>query len=332
MTLIILIPLVVLDPVSFQIHFHFIQLTTLLTTIRPSTSLSAMTRQRYLDSRIVPSFRYSNPLLKCEGPREHPGNYQCQSFDWLFRRQRRGWSTDRAGQLMCLRHVSGAKTLALVQPSFERRIAELGTGSYPGCLFERRELLGLHPPPSLFEGSTATSFVNPISTCRPPPCPLSSWTSSSATLSSSSLSFLLQPVSLTHWHAVVHPSSLFLHPSSLVLGTVFSADAIEYSPSQGDRAYLSHATGGDLNPSSSPSQAGPIRSALQPVLFVGRRTLLEATVGSLSDLKIVGCLFVPARLSGLLLLVVVVVARRRFTARVARRCPSLGSHRHGSLL
>ena len=55
------------------------------------------------------------------------------------------------------------------------------------------------------------------------------------------------------------------------------------------------------------------------MLFVGRRTLLEATVGSLSDFKIVGWLFVPALLSGLLLLVVVVVARRLFTARVARR-------------
>ena len=38
---------------------NFIQLTTLLTTVRPSTSLSAVTRQRYPDSRIVPSFRYN---------------------------------------------------------------------------------------------------------------------------------------------------------------------------------------------------------------------------------------------------------------------------------
>ena len=37
---------------------NFIQLTTLLTNVRPSTSLSAVTRQRYPYSRIVPSFRY----------------------------------------------------------------------------------------------------------------------------------------------------------------------------------------------------------------------------------------------------------------------------------
>ena len=91
------------------------------------------------------------------------------------------------------------------------------------------------------------SFVNPLSTRRPPPCPLSSWTSSSATPSSSSLSSFLKSVSVTHWHAVVHLSSLFLHPPSLVLGPYFFADAIEYSPSQGDRACLFHATGGDLN-------------------------------------------------------------------------------------
>ena len=53
-----------LNPVSSPIHFHSIQLTTLLTTIRPSTSLSAIKRQRYLDSRIVPSFRYSRSLVR----------------------------------------------------------------------------------------------------------------------------------------------------------------------------------------------------------------------------------------------------------------------------
>ena len=86
-------------------------------------------------------------------------------------RTERGWSTDRAGQMMCLRHVSGAKTLALVQPSFERRIAEWGTGSYPGCLFERRELLGLQPPfvvrginSNLFCQSYIDSSSSPLST------------------------------------------------------------------------------------------------------------------------------------------------------------------------
>ena len=219
---------------------------------------------------------------------------------------------------MRLRLVSGAETLALFQPSFERRIAKWGTGSYPGCLFERREPLGLQLH-SLFEGSTATPLSIRYRLVLLLPCPVSSWNSSSATPSTSSLSHLLRPVSLTHWHAVVDPSSLFLHPSSLVLGTDFFADAIEYSPSLRDRTYLPHVTGRDPNSSSNPSQAGPIRSALQPVLFVGRRTLLKAIVGSLSDFKIVEWLFVPALLSGLLPLVVVVVARRLFTARAARR-------------
>ena len=44
-----------IDPLT-----NFIQLKTHLTNIRPSTSCSGVTRQRYRDSRIVPSFRYSN--------------------------------------------------------------------------------------------------------------------------------------------------------------------------------------------------------------------------------------------------------------------------------
>ena len=177
--------------------------------------------------------------------------------------------------------------LVLFQPSFEPRIADWGTWSYPGFLFERSELLGLQLP-SLFMGSTATPLSIRHRLFLLLPCRLSSRNSSSATPSASSLIFLPKPVSLAQYHAFVHPSYFLLHSSSLVLGTGFVADAVDYSPSQWDGAYLHHDTGGDTNFSASPTQAGPIGSALQPVLFVGRRTFLEASVESLSDFKIGG--------------------------------------------